>query len=122
MRGGQGGTADAEPIAVSRLVGTKAPSARRSAEPAGKRGLRTSARPGPAREVARLGKRARPAYFWLKRSLDLVIAVAGAAFYLPVIVVAVLAVQLVDRGPIFDAQVRRGYGGRPIRVWKLRTM
>ena len=69
-----------------------------------------------------VGAGARPAYFWLKRTLDLIVAVAGAAFYLPIIVVAVLAVQLVDRGPVFYAQARRGYGGCRIRVWKLRTM
>jgi lipopolysaccharide/colanic/teichoic acid biosynthesis glycosyltransferase len=122
MGGGQGGTADAELITVSRLVGTRAPSARRSVDSIVKRGLRTPARPGPFRGAAGVGIRARPADFWLKRSLDLVVAVAGAAFYLPIIVAAVLAVQFVDRGPIFYAQVRRGHGGRPIRVWKLRTM
>jgi lipopolysaccharide/colanic/teichoic acid biosynthesis glycosyltransferase len=122
MGGGHGGMADAGLITVSRLVGTKAPSARRSADPVGRRGLRTPAHPGPVHSAARVGIRARPAYFWLKRSVDLVVAVTGAAFYLPIIVAAVLAVQLVDRGPIFYAQVRRGYSGRPIRVWKLRTM
>ena len=46
----------------------------------------------------------------------------GVAFYLPVIVLAALAVQLVDRGPVFFAQERRGLNGRVIKVWKLRTM
>ena len=118
---GGGSTADTELIAVSRLLGTRAPS-RRSAGPVGRRGTRATARPGPARDAAMVEIGARPAYFWLKRTVDLVVAFTGALFYLPVIAAAVLAVQLVDRGPIFFAQVRRGYGGRPIRVWKLRTM
>ena len=122
MRGGQGGTADAELIAVSRLVGTRAPPARRLAALIVRRGIRTPACPDYVRGAARVGIRARLAQVWLKRSLDLVVAVAGAAFYLPIIVAAVLAVQLVDPGPIFYAQARRGQGGRPIRVWKLRTM
>jgi len=58
----------------------------------------------------------------LKRSFDIALAVFGAAFYVPVILVAAMAVQLVDPGPAFYAQERRGQGGRLIRVWKLRTM
>ncbi len=65
---------------------------------------------------------ARPRHFWLKRSIDIVVALAGAALYLPIMAVAVLAVQLVDPGPVFYVQDRRGLHGHPIKVWKLRTM
>jgi len=122
MGGGQGGTADAELIAVTRLIGTRAPPARRSADPLVRRAIRRTARSGADRDAEMEGLRAQPAYCWLKRTLDLVVAVAGAAFYLPIIVVAVVAVQLVDPGPIFYAQTRRGYAGRCIHVLKLRTM
>jgi lipopolysaccharide/colanic/teichoic acid biosynthesis glycosyltransferase len=47
--------------------------------------------------------------------------VAGAAC-LPLLVLAVIAIGLVDPGPVLYAQSRRGLHGRAIRVWKLRTM
>jgi lipopolysaccharide/colanic/teichoic acid biosynthesis glycosyltransferase len=59
---------------------------------------------------------------WLKRGLDLALVVLSAAIFLPLVGLAALAIQLVDRGPVFYAQERRGLGGRRIRVWKLRTM
>ena len=46
----------------------------------------------------------------------------SAVVLLPIVGLAALAIQLVDRGPVFYAQERRGLGGRRIRVWKLRTM
>jgi len=59
---------------------------------------------------------------WLKRSLDLALVVLSAAMFLPLNGLAALAIRLVDRGPVFYAQERRGLGGRRIKVWKLRTM
>ena len=58
----------------------------------------------------------------LKRGLDLVVVLLAAAMFLPLIGLAAIAIKLVDRGPVFYAQERRGLGGRTIRVWKLRTM
>jgi len=58
----------------------------------------------------------------LKRGLDVALVLLSAAVYLPLIGLAALAIQLVDRGPVFYAQERRGLGGRRIRVRKLRTM
>jgi lipopolysaccharide/colanic/teichoic acid biosynthesis glycosyltransferase len=63
-----------------------------------------------------------PVELGLKRGLDLVVVLLAAAMFLPLIGLAALAIQLVDRGPVFYAQERRGLGGRRIRVWKLRTM
>ena len=67
-------------------------------------------------------RRAAPSHQWLKRGLDVALVLASAAVFLPLIGLAALAIQLVDRGPVFYAQERRGLGGRRIRVWKLRTM
>jgi len=58
----------------------------------------------------------------VKRGLDLALLALGAAIVLPLVALAALAIRLVDRGPVFYAQERRGLGGRTIRVWKLRTM
>ncbi len=58
----------------------------------------------------------------IKRAVDL--ALGGAALLLaaPVIAAVVLAVKLSSRGPAFFAQERAGLDGRPIRVFKVRTM
>ena len=58
---------------------------------------------------------------WLKRGMAVALVLLSAAFVLPVIVLAAAAIQLVDPGPVFDAQERCGLGGRRIRIWKLRT-
>jgi lipopolysaccharide/colanic/teichoic acid biosynthesis glycosyltransferase len=40
----------------------------------------------------------------------------------PVLGVCALAIKLDTRGPVFYRQARVGRGGRPFRIWKLRTM
>jgi Undecaprenyl-phosphate galactose phosphotransferase WbaP len=58
----------------------------------------------------------------IKRTLDVVLGAILLCFALPLIVVGGLLVKLSSRGPIFFCQEREGLGGRPITVWKLRTM
>ena len=74
------------------------------------------------RQIGASVRRPAPSNQWLKRGLDVALVLASAAVFLPLIGLAALAIQLVDRGPVFYAQERRGLGGRRIRVWKLRTM
>lgn len=57
-----------------------------------------------------------------QRLLDLVVGSAAAAFLLPLVVVAALAVRLGDGGPAFYVQTRVGRGGRRFAMYKLRTM
>lgn len=57
-----------------------------------------------------------------KRALDLALLLPLALPALPVIAIAALAIFLIDPGNPFYAQRREGFRGRPIRVWKLRTM
>jgi lipopolysaccharide/colanic/teichoic acid biosynthesis glycosyltransferase len=58
-----------------------------------------------------------------KRMFDLVVGSAALVLSLPVIAVAVVATRLAgDRGPAFHRARRVGPGGRPITVFKLRTM
>jgi lipopolysaccharide/colanic/teichoic acid biosynthesis glycosyltransferase len=113
---------EAAPITGLGLFGTSLPVARRSALAIDlARRVRLSAHVGRASQT--VGRNAgRPARFWFKRTLDVLVAVAGAVFYLPIVALAALAIQLVDRGPVFYTQERRGYDGRRIKVWKLRTM
>ncbi len=66
----------------------------------------------------RLSKRQRR----LKRALDLVIAVPSLIVAAPVIGFFALAVKLIDPGPAFFSQVRDGRQGKPVRIWKIRSM
>jgi len=58
----------------------------------------------------------------LKRSVDLAVALLALALALPMLLVALAAVWLYDRGnPLYVAE-RVGLGGRPFRFLKIRTM
>ena len=57
-----------------------------------------------------------------KACLDAALLVPALLLGLPLIGLAALAVMVVSPGNPFYAQVRDGLGGRPIRIWKIRTM
>lgn len=57
-----------------------------------------------------------------KRAVDIVGGGLGLIAAAPILVVAALAITFEDRGPVFYRQERVGLGGRPFRVFKLRTM
>jgi putative colanic acid biosynthesis UDP-glucose lipid carrier transferase len=59
---------------------------------------------------------------WLKRAEDLAIS-AGVLLVIgvPMLVIAAL-VKLTSKGPVLFVQTRYGVDGRPIRVWKFRSM
>jgi lipopolysaccharide/colanic/teichoic acid biosynthesis glycosyltransferase len=54
--------------------------------------------------------------------LQRVLGLAGAIITLPLLLVLGLAVRLDSRGPALHASRRLGAGGRPFRLFKLRTM
>jgi exopolysaccharide biosynthesis polyprenyl glycosylphosphotransferase len=58
----------------------------------------------------------------IKRLIDLVAGLVLLLLGTPIILVAALAVQTASPGAAFYVQSRRGKAGRPIRVWKIRTM
>lgn len=58
----------------------------------------------------------------LKRAVDLVLGLGGCVVALPVVLASALAIKLSSRGPAFFSQRRAGRAGRPITIWKLRTM
>jgi len=64
----------------------------------------------------------RKRYYYAKRCLDFALSVPVLMIAAPVVAVLALWVKLVSAGPAFYAQERVGFHGRPIRVWKLRTM
>jgi lipopolysaccharide/colanic/teichoic acid biosynthesis glycosyltransferase len=57
-----------------------------------------------------------------KRLLDVTLALVGLVITLPIMLVAALCVKLTSRGPALYSQIRLGMGGRPFRIYKLRTM
>lgn len=59
---------------------------------------------------------------WIKRALDLALLVPATIIALPVILLGAAAIIVADRGNPFYAQSREGRGGKPFRVWKLRSM
>ncbi|WP_254216856.1 exopolysaccharide biosynthesis polyprenyl glycosylphosphotransferase [Synechococcus sp. CCY 9618] len=58
----------------------------------------------------------------LKRFGDLLVASQLLILSAPLLLIAALLIRLEDRGPVFYGQLRTGLYGRPITVWKLRTM
>lgn len=69
------------------------------------------------------GSRNVPASWMLcKRALDVLLSAVVLVAALPVIVLAALAIVVVDRGAPFYSQERVGLNGRRFRMFKLRTM
>ena len=58
----------------------------------------------------------------VKAAMDRILVVPFFLVAVPVIATFAILIKLRDRGPAFYAQVREGRAGRPIRVWKLRSM
>jgi exopolysaccharide biosynthesis polyprenyl glycosylphosphotransferase len=59
---------------------------------------------------------------FLKRSLDLIGAIAGLIVLAPLFAITALCIKLDSRGPVFFRQVRMGAGEQTFRVFKFRTM
>ncbi len=58
----------------------------------------------------------------LKKIMDRVIALPLFLGSLPLLAIAAAWIKLSSRGPVLYRQMREGHGGRPLAVWKLRTM
>ena len=58
----------------------------------------------------------------VKRLGDIIGASVLLAASAPVIVISALLIYAEDKGPIFYGQVRTGYCGERIKIWKLRSM
>jgi len=59
---------------------------------------------------------------WRKRAFDIAAAAFGLVLLAPFLAVLALLVKLTDKGPVFYAHERIGYGGRRFKCWKFRTM
>ena len=58
----------------------------------------------------------------LKRVFDICGALSLLVLSSPLVLIGVLAIWIEDRGPAFYSQIRSGLYGKPIRIWKLRSM
>ena len=58
----------------------------------------------------------------LKRSLDIACALVGLILLSPLLLFVAIAIRLDSKGPIFFAQERIGFGRRPFKMFKFRTM
>lgn len=63
-----------------------------------------------------------PVFNLVKRFFDVGISLTGLVFSLPFAGVIALALKLQDGGPVFYAQTRMGFRGRPFRIFKFRSM
>jgi exopolysaccharide production protein ExoY len=57
-----------------------------------------------------------------KRSTDVAIALAGLVLAAPIMLFIALLIKLTSPGPVIFAHDRVGFGGRPFRCYKYRTM
>jgi exopolysaccharide biosynthesis polyprenyl glycosylphosphotransferase len=58
----------------------------------------------------------------LKRLFDVLFAATGLLLAAPALAVIAIAIKLDSPGPVLFSQIRAGLGGRPFRMYKLRTM
>lgn len=62
-------------------------------------------------------------YFWYgKRSFDIIISFVGLLTAIPFLLFISLLIKIDSPGTIFYSQTRIGRGGKPFRLWKIRTM
>lgn len=59
---------------------------------------------------------------YLKRIIDIQIAIVLLIISSPILLFAILAIKLDSKGPVFYSQERIGQYGRPFKIWKFRTM
>jgi Undecaprenyl-phosphate galactose phosphotransferase WbaP len=64
----------------------------------------------------------RPSSRFIKRSLDLLIALAIAPVVAALVAISALLIKLDTPGPVFYGNDRMGVGGKKFKVWKLRSM
>jgi lipopolysaccharide/colanic/teichoic acid biosynthesis glycosyltransferase len=57
-----------------------------------------------------------------KRSLDIAGSLLGLVLFMPILVLAAIAIKLDSPGPVFFVQRRAGENGKPFDMFKLRTM
>ncbi|MEN3794740.1 sugar transferase [Fulvimarina sp. MAC3] len=74
------------------------------------------------RSSSRVSERSAPYGGWLKRVIDISLAVCGLLLISPLFFLAAIAVKLADGGPVFFSHQRVGFNGKSFGCLKFRTM
>ena len=61
-------------------------------------------------------------YFFVKRSIDILLSLLVILFFLPLLIPIVIALKLTAEGKIWYGQERVGYKNKPFKIWKFATM
>jgi Undecaprenyl-phosphate galactose phosphotransferase WbaP len=77
---------------------------------------------GPYLVIATCHHRFSWAQHLLKRSVDIAVSLPILILATPFVVLAGIAIKVADPGPVFFSQTREGRHGKPIRIFKLRSM
>ena len=70
------------------------------------------------KKKAKVGKK----YVYVKRIIDFIISSIALVLLLPIFLLISIAIRLDSEGPIFFAHTRIGKNGKPIKIYKFRTM
>lgn len=62
------------------------------------------------------------AYVYIKRIIDCITSSIALILLLPIFLIIAIAIRLDSKGPIFFAHTRIGKNGKPIKIYKFRTM
>ena len=57
-----------------------------------------------------------------KRTIDIMAASCGLIVFLPLFVLVAIAIKADSRGPVIFRQTRKGFNGKPFRIFKFRSM
>ena len=60
--------------------------------------------------------------FKIKRFFDVLISIFLILLTSPIFIISILLIYFEDGSPIFYSQIRTGFRGKNIKIWKLRTM
>ena len=77
---------------------------------------------GPYLAVETKHTRFSPEKRMMKRALDIAVSLPALIASAPLMLIAGIAIKIADPGPIFFGQFREGRGGRPVKIYKLRSM
>lgn len=61
-------------------------------------------------------------YDFIKRVMDIVGSIVGLILLSPVFLILFILVKIDSRGPVFFSHTRLGYKGKPIKIYKFRSM
>jgi exopolysaccharide biosynthesis polyprenyl glycosylphosphotransferase len=72
--------------------------------------------------IENISTRSRDTYEFLKRMMDLILAIPALVLSLPFYIIAIVGIKLQDNGPVFIVQDRVGKNNKHIKIIKFRSM